>query len=578
MQDRLRNFPATFNYGVGYDVYSGKQKSSAIEYDRVVHRANGVIREVGDADWLKDVASRASNLLDTAETRQKLSEYLDVDANASYNNISISTSASASLVNQLSNTATSTTVVASVRIEYDTPAFIEHPRLSDGAKAYLINNGWDKFKEKYGNYFVSGFKFGGYYYGVLSILSTSIEEQKELSAKITGGGWGADIESNINSVSEKYGGTKNQKAFVIQSGGDDVTEVSLPEMIKQYQTFGQDLRKRVSIIEAVLQDYRVVDNLPDNYDQIEGFTATDARITALKDLNQKYLYHKDLKDKIDYIIRHFSSFPEYSERSLAEQRTIKASLVADEEGVNEKLNEIVKEEEKIRFNNLAEFNVVSYIPSTPNLPSLENQEIQSRRALEDTINHLIGTVDSHGNYIEQLKKGGGRMGATVVSDALKIEGENSKLTLDGGKIDSVRWIRLHPDSDNSGDNYVVVKGKLKIEGGNNNLTLDDGNIDFSGDKLTIGGTSPFVVRKFGPFPGWTNHDTGYSTDDWEAVIGGFKATGGDIDEDDSGSIIQVHTWKENGRWQIFADFRSHKDNEEWTVWVLFIQKKLVAYM
>ncbi|MGB3517876.1 MAG: hypothetical protein WBA43_15580, partial [Elainellaceae cyanobacterium] len=299
--------------------------------------------------------------------------------------------------------------------------------------------------------------------------------------------------------------------------------------------------------------------------------------TALKDLNQKYLYHKDLKEKIDYIIRHFSSFPGYSERSLDEQRAIEASLVADEEGINEKLNEIVKEERKIRFNNLAEFNVVSYIPSTPDLPSLENQEVQSRRALEDTINHLVETVDSLENYIEKLKNGRGRMGATVVSDELKVEGGNSKLILDSGKINSVSSIRINPDSDNTGDNYVAIEGKLQVEGGNGHLTLDGGNIDVSGDKLTIGGTSPFVVRKFGPFPGWTNHDTGYSADDWEAVIGGFKATGGDIDEDDSGSIIQVHTWKENGRWQIFADFRSHKDNEEWEVWILFIQKKLVAY-
>ena len=64
--------------------------------------------------------------------------------------------------------------------------------------------------------------------------------------------------------------------------------------------------------------------------------------------------------------------------------------------------------------------------------------------------------------------------------------------------------------------------------------------------------------------------------DWEAVIGGFRALQGDIQEDNQGNIIQVYTTVRSGKWYVHADFRSHKRNEDWYVWVLFISKALMS--
>ena len=53
--------------------------------------------------------------------------------------------------------------------------------------------------------------------------------------------------------------------------------------------------------------------------------------------------------------------------------------------------------------------------------------------------------------------------------------------------------------------------------------------------------------------------TGESTSSWgQAVIAGFQALNGDIQEHDSGNIIQVYAYKNGTRWYVYADFRSHR--------------------
>lgn len=86
--------------------------------------------------------------------------------------------------------------------------------------------------------------------------------------------------------------------------------------------------------------------------------------------------------------------------------------------------------------------------------------------------------------------------------------------------------------------------------------------------MRIRGQQPIQIREYKG----NSVDTGY----WVATIAGFRALGGDIEEDDTGNIIQVYTYIKGGKWWYFADFRSHKSHETFTVWVMFIRQELVS--
>ncbi len=101
-------------------------------------------------------------------------------------------------------------------------------------------------------------------------------------------------------------------------------------------------------------------------------------------------------------------------------------------------------------------------------------------------------------------------------------------------------------------------------------------LDVNGD-ITVKGTKPFEIKKFTDIPGYQDYNTNYSANDWEAIIAGFTTSNGNIQEDSSGTIIQVYTKIKSSKWYIFADFRTHKTHESWTVWVLFIRKEVVTF-
>ncbi len=101
----------------------------------------------------------------------------------------------------------------------------------------------------------------------------------------------------------------------------------------------------------------------------------------------------------------------------------------------------------------------------------------------------------------------------------------------------------------------------------------NGSLRIYGD-LLLRGSPPFKVKKITGVRG--GKSTGESTANWgQAVIAGFQALRGDIQEHDVGNIIQVYTYVSGSTWYVYADFRSHKTNETWNVWVLFIRKELV---
>jgi hypothetical protein len=68
------------------------------------------------------------------------------------------------------------------------------------------------------------------------------------------------------------------------------------------------------------------------------------------------------------------------------------------------------------------------------------------------------------------------------------------------------------------------------------------------------------------------HYTGINASDYDCAIAGMAALDGDINEDNSGDIIQTYLFKENNHYKIRGDFRAHNNQESWDFDLLCLKK------
>lgn len=127
------------------------------------------------------------------------------------------------------------------------------------------------------------------------------------------------------------------------------------------------------------------------------------------------------------------------------------------------------------------------------------------------------------------------------------------------------------------DGVIVPAGGLQTSG---SVTASSASItDVNTTNLTTANLTvtnkPFMVRRYSNLGDNPYVSTGVSTADWSAVIAGFLADDGDWLEDGAGQMIEVRMNQNGGLWYVDADARSHLNNEDWQVDVLFIRRSVV---
>lgn len=70
------------------------------------------------------------------------------------------------------------------------------------------------------------------------------------------------------------------------------------------------------------------------------------------------------------------------------------------------------------------------------------------------------------------------------------------------------------------------------------------------------------------------YQTNISANDYVCGIAGMHALDGNVNEDNIGDIIRVFTFHDNVRWHVFADFRSHGQNEMWDIDLICVKRSV----
>ena len=158
--------------GNGHDIYSAENKLACVTYQVLPSNPSGAIRST---NWYWDLM----------ESNQELFERTAVNAGASVSSMGAQASAEVSMLqqNQLSTYDVNILGLVDVDLRWD---YATQVRLKPEFQQMLVGNP-EQFLEQCGSYYVSGIRFGGSFYNLITISTSSMSDWNEVSAKVSGG-------------------------------------------------------------------------------------------------------------------------------------------------------------------------------------------------------------------------------------------------------------------------------------------------------------------------------------------------------------------------------------------------------
>jgi GTP-binding protein EngB required for normal cell division len=174
--------------------------------------------------------------------------------------------------------------------------------LKPQASSLLKGKALDRFHASYGHGFIAGIVKGGCYYGLIEIQTDSLEEKRELAAKLSGQvlGAGAARLDAERYLTESIADKKTQIS-IFRTGGLSVsTGLTLDEMLGEASTFPSSIAENPSIPFAIYRDYS---DIPP-FSQLEYALRQEYEeyVQCVDRLESLYLQYRDYRDALRSLI------------------------------------------------------------------------------------------------------------------------------------------------------------------------------------------------------------------------------------------------------------------------------------
>lgn len=556
--------PGTY-LGRGCDLSSGFNYGEGLEF----HPALPVIENGAGQQVVFDLRQITST--------NELMQSLNLTASASFAG-TFSVSAEAKYASQQQINQYNTYLLVSVRVT-NPELIIRQPKLKPDAFQLLKDRGWEAFEQQYGTDYLSGLVTGGSYYGLIEISTQSKEEQQTIAAAVSASYGIFKSSGELDAKLKQAIQNKELKVKILQSGGSgDSLEISLEEMIEQAKNFPAMARQHPVPFQGLYEEYSKTVPLPPAIG--EGSLTKLHRTSVMEELGQRYLEYKDYRSDLIYVLQNLPNFKEYASLEAEELRQKRTQFDQDLKGITEQMNDLERRARLCRDSIQAcELPATYYSPTEP-LPAFDGEN-KMLKELQAELRKVQTQVEELQKLQQAIKVSGSSVGIGTSSPKAKLHVADDIVL--GRNTNGQKFI-LHSRSNGRGEFLQITSdtqtgdwqweqgvtlrrdGKLGIGTARPQATLD-----VNGD-VKIKGSEPIHIRQYNG----SHINTGYSTDDWVATIAGFRALDGDIQENDSGDMIQVYTYAHEGNWYYLADVRSHNRHEKFVVWVMFIRRELVS--
>ncbi|WP_445633109.1 hypothetical protein NSTC745_04728 [Nostoc sp. DSM 114161] len=227
-----------------------------------------------------------------------------------------------------------------------------------------------------------------------------------------------------------------------------------------------------------------------------------------------------------------------------------------------------------RIPNLSSDKITSGILSVDRIPNLSSDKITSGILAVERIPNLSADKITSGTISGILSITGSllvQINGQTTDTSLKLEHNGSNFIVRpfsaGGNSSVI---------ENTGGGSLIVNpsgGNLGIGTTSPGAKLDvNGSLKATSLKLT---TKLISFKKYSNLGDNINYKTDYPTSQWICSIAGFYSGPGDINEGAVADIIQVYTYpNSDGWWYIRADFLTHNKAENWTIWLMAINRDI----
>lgn len=318
------------------------------------------------------------------ESTQMLARNLNVSASASFAGFGINASVEASYISESSVNAYD--LFARLFVRVTNPALqMVRPQLDPAALDLLQRSGWHAFTVAYGPEYIGGMVDGGQYHALIQIRTSDFSKREELRVKFSASGFGAKLDASFaNELKESLKNVET-RITLFQSGGiGDRLEASLDQMIEQALTFPRVAAEHPVPFLAIVESYRNTVPLPPTPDSpLDLATRND----TLEELGHKYLWYRDYRANLDYVLTHMQDFDEYQSLEPPALAEKSKALQRDFAAVTNQI-EIIRQHARKAYNSIdAATPPAEYYQPAESLPKIEGQNFMLKK-LEQQVTDL----------------------------------------------------------------------------------------------------------------------------------------------------------------------------------------------
>jgi hypothetical protein len=186
---------------------------------------------------------------------------------------------------------------------------IDAPKLVKDATDLLGANDPVRFRQRFGNRYISGLKTGGEYYAVYRVQSFDEEERTSVAAQISASFHNPVLSASLNSdIENSKSASQNEldvNVFVYSAGGVTTTETALAEMIDKAHLFPTLVAGNNAIsYQVILDEYTGLELPTDKLDLFDIEQQTECLLFNSRLLND----FNTLINDIDFIRQHPDRF------------------------------------------------------------------------------------------------------------------------------------------------------------------------------------------------------------------------------------------------------------------------------
>jgi hypothetical protein len=297
MDNKLIEYREGMDFGRGYNRLTGETLPN--------HAVIGNVTSIKTAAGQR-MSADCRTITDVETLHKSLG--VEVDAGGSY--IGFSASAKVNYVHQCDFSSFSTYVVVMVSVS-DAFESIDDPKFDEQGDAWqlLTTNNTQRFRERFGDCFISGLLKGGEYFAIYQLTSTG-EHEKELlaidvHAAYNGGLASAGLNVHINNATESSRSHLDVQVHVWRQGAITTADLNVEDIIATAKQFPVLAGGENAVPYAIqLQDYKALKSPNDAFDYYQIQQQQD----ALAELAKKRFEFLELRDDLKFILAHSDDF------------------------------------------------------------------------------------------------------------------------------------------------------------------------------------------------------------------------------------------------------------------------------